>query len=782
MLNEIVRVNSQRFIPQPMKELLFCWAVQLSGLLLVSVTSILWLSLLSWSGSDPSISIISNVVPANLLGSLGATIADLLLQSFGLSSVVILSCFTLWGINFSMVDQIDRFGIRMVLAISSVLTISCSLSALQVSSNWAFLHGYGGLVGDLTYNLVGGSFTILLGQAGGAVAGFAMIPFGCVSLIFAVGVDLHKVFKNVMLATNEDTVGLKHHLDAGSKSALQDPYNNFNSPDSKLFEDNLSDLRRVDPIATPRLHSSAAKDNGIINKQLCKDENSNDPQSYGECDTLDVRRIAQRFSPNNAMSQHSRDVRPVNYPDGIAQSVVISCEGNLSDKLSIDEEIKPLEYLGSDNYNLPSLNYLQTLPITLRNNVVASHKSELSQSAVLLTQVLKDFRVKGKISDIQQGPVVTLFEFEPAPGTKSSRIISLADDIARSMSAKSARIAAIQGRNAISIELSNKVREQVLLRDIFESQDYRNCKARLPLALGKGIDGKPIVADLTSMPHLLVVGTTGSGKSVGINAMILSLLYSKSPSNCRLLIINPKMLELSFYNEIPHLLSPVITDPNKTVLALQWAIRQMEDRYKKMTEMGVRSIEAFNNRIRQSRQTGMPIRKKVQIGLDPKTGDAKFLENELNFEPLPYIVIVVDEFADLMAVAGKEVDTLIKCLAQMARAAGLHLIMATQRPSVDVVTEAIKANFPTRLAYKVSSKIDSRTILDCSGAEQLLGQGDLLLTNGNRAMIRAHGPHVSDNEDETVTHTLRMQGRSNYAQDLIELIDTSNSACIYGHC
>jgi S-DNA-T family DNA segregation ATPase FtsK/SpoIIIE len=394
----------------------------------------------------------------------------------------------------------------------------------------------------------------------------------------------------------------------------------------------------------------------------------------------------------------------------------------------------------------------------------------LRGTARLLEEVLADFSIKGEIRDIKPGPVITLFELEPARGTKSSRVVALADDIARSMSVTSARAAVVPGRNVIGIELPNVRRQTVYLRDILESEAFQSSDAALPMALGKSIGGEPIVADLARMPHLLVAGTTGSGKSVGINAMVLSLLYRRSPEECRLLMIDPKMLELSVYNGVPHLLTPVVTDPHKAVAALNWTVAEMEERYKRMASLSVRNIETFNARVRKAQSRGEILARTVQTGFDTKTGQAIYEQQELQAEIMPYIVVVVDEFADLMTVAGKEIEAAVQRLAQMARAAGIHLIMATQRPSVDIVTGTIKANFPARISFKVASKIDSRTILNEQGAEQLLGQGDMLYSIGMGQTLRAHGPYVADEEVERIAESLRRQGTAHYVEGITDTL------------
>ncbi len=399
----------------------------------------------------------------------------------------------------------------------------------------------------------------------------------------------------------------------------------------------------------------------------------------------------------------------------------------------------------------------------------------LEQNARLLEGVLEEFGVRGEIIDVRPGPVVTLYELEPAPGTKSSRVIGLSDDIARSMSAVSARVAVVQGRNVIGIELPNQRRETVYLRELVGSADFVDSKHKLAIALGKTIGGESVIVDLARMPHLLVAGTTGSGKSVAINTMILSILYRLRPEECRLIMIDPKMLELSIYEGIPHLLTPVVTDPKKAVVALKWAVREMEDRYKKMSKVGVRNIDGFNARVAEAAVKGEVITRITQTGFNRETGEPIFETEEMELSPLPYIVVIVDEMADLMMVAGKDIEGAIQRLAQMARAAGIHLIMATQRPSVDVITGTIKANFPTRISFQVTSKIDSRTILGEQGAEQLLGQGDMLYMAGGGRISRVHGPFVSDGEVEKVVAHLKTQGHPAYLDVVVAEDDGGES-------
>ena len=421
--------------------------------------------------------------------------------------------------------------------------------------------------------------------------------------------------------------------------------------------------------------------------------------------------------------------------------------------------------LGSESgFILPSINLLKDFT----EDIKPPSKETLDLNAKVLEGVLSDYSINGNIESVRYGPVVTRYDLQPAPGLRSQRVISLADDIARSMSVEAVRVAMVPGQNVIGIELPNKSRETVILRNILEHKDFQESDFSLPVCLGKNIAGYPVVADLARMPHLLVAGTTGSGKSVGINAMILSLLYKHTPDTCRLIMIDPKMLELSVYDGIPHLLTPVVTDPNKAIIALKWAVREMETRYMSMSKLGVRNIDSYNERLIQARKKGEILSKNIQVGFDPETGQPIFEDQQISLIPLPYIVIVIDEVADLMLVAGKDIEAAVQRLAQMARAAGIHVVMATQRPSVDVITGTIKANFPTRISFQVTSKIDSRTILGEQGAEQLLGRGDMLFMAGGGKVTRVHGPFVEDSEVEKVTKFLSDQSIPDYDESITE--------------
>ena len=433
---------------------------------------------------------------------------------------------------------------------------------------------------------------------------------------------------------------------------------------------------------------------------------------------------------------------------------------------------RPAKFMGKsrqkdlfDQFELPSLELLNDPPA---NQAPKLDKLALERNARLLESVLDDFNVKGEITAVRTGPVVTMYELEPAPGVKASRVIGLAEDIARNMSAISARVSAIPGKTVMGIELPNADRQTVALKELMASEAYALHKGMLPMILGKDIAGEPIIADLAAMPHLLVAGTTGSGKSVGLNCILLSLLYRFVPAEVRLILIDPKVLELKSYDDIPHLLSPVVTEPHKAVRALKWAVEEMERRYRMMSHIGARNLTGFNERVKAAVAKGKPLGRRVQIGFDPETGEELFEEEQLDYEVLPQIVLIVDELADLMVTAGKEIEVLIQRLSQKSRAAGIHLIMATQRPSVDVITGVIKANLPTRIAFNVTSRIDSRTILGEQGAEQLLGRGDMLYKPSTGALTRVHGPFVSDEEVERVARHWRAQGKPDYVDAVTE--------------
>ena len=494
----------------------------------------------------------------------------------------------------------------------------------------------------------------------------------------------------------------------------------------------------------------------LLQSDLEVQREDNPIDSFGD-DLLDT----ELMPPNHNTEQlDSNIVRPV-VQHSIKKSIQPSSQ-------AIDEANPKLQFeaqASEQTYEKPPLGLLMN-PTSIQRHVLSD--DALESNARMLESVLDDYGVKGDIVSVRPGPVVTMYELEPAPGLKASRVIGLSDDIARSMSALSARVSTVPGRTVIGIELPNDNREMCALREILSARDFGDANMKLPLALGKDIGGEPIVVNLAKMPHLLIAGTTGSGKSVAINTMILSLLYRLTPEECRMIMIDPKMLELSVYDGIPHLLSPVVTDPKKAVVALKWTVGEMEDRYRKMSKMGVRNIDGYNSRVKDAQSKGEMFSRTVQTGFDDGTGEPLFETEEFAPEALPYIVVVVDEMADLMMVAGKEIEACIQRLAQMARASGIHIIMATQRPSVDVITGTIKANFPTRISFQVTSKVDSRTILGEMGAEQLLGMGDMLYMAGGGKITRVHGPFCSDEEVEDVVKHLKTFGPPKYLSGVVE--------------
>ena len=796
----------QRLLPRTLEDLLVGWINRVAGAVLLIISAGLWLSMLTWSATDPSLSYSSSQSPTNLFGAFGASVSDLLLQTVGLSSVVALVCLVVWSLQLVLAESVDRFQVRIFLALVALLSIAGGSSSLPTANSWTFLHGYGGILGDISYNLVAGLLTHLRVSASGLLAGLALFAVGFWAFACAIGLDRERLFQIIRPAkaakrgTRQRSRALREMVGRVRRRKQPDPVDDdideqdFEAPETSREglmtwlkntswrrddidygapeHDDRGSLPTLDGLE-PRNAAMAAGNDGITLPM--------DSQRRNAGEVSEDLSIAGKFVR-----------RPIARPEDDSRQLPLELEPA---EIEADEEDLPL-FLGGTRtqapvkaaastpqpaaapprnrkqaYRRPSLNELSSSEIA-KPAADQQQQAQLQERALQLTNVLADFRVKGEVTNVRPGPVVTLFEFEPARGTKSSRVIALADDVARSMSAQSARISVIPGRTVIGIELPNESREKVILRELLETDAYRNCDARLPLALGKGIGGEPVIADLARMPHLLVAGTTGAGKSVAVNAMILSLLYRRTPQECKLLMIDPKMLELSAYNGIPHLLSPVITDPQQAVGALSWAVAEMEERYKLMSELGVRNIDVFNNRVRHAQRSGQPVVKRIHTGYDAVTGEALFDEQELDLKPLPYIVIIVDEFGDLMSVAGKEIEAVVQRLAQMARAAGMHLIMATQRPSVDVVTGTIKANFPTRIGFKVASKIDSRTILNQQGAEQLLGQGDMLLATGSAPMLRAHGPFVSDDEVEAVSSALKSSGPPQYEAGLTAFLST----------
>ncbi|RMF11620.1 MAG: DNA translocase FtsK, partial [Alphaproteobacteria bacterium] len=636
-------------------------------------------ALLSFDPQDPGWHNATDAAPRNWLGMPGAYVADVLLQTLGLTAYLLVLPLVTWGWRIVSHRGLPLIGLQLLILPLGILLLATSLAALPAPSTWSIEAGIGGSLG-----------LVLLRGLEAGLAGFDLPLY---AWLYAPVLGL---------------VGL-----AGFLFAL--------------------DISRAEWAAVGRafvrIGRFVARQIAAVVRFLWAHRPRRAPRAGREAVVVsrgnEKKVRAQTTTADKSGASSSPRVRAAPAAPRPGQRA--------------ERERQPmLDFGGSGGFVLPPLSLLNKPDRGARGEKISS--TALEQNARMLESVLQDFGVSGEITTVRPGPVVTLYELEPAPGTKSARVIGLAHDIARSMSAVSARVAVVPGRNAIGIELPNSKREMVALRDLLSTAAYEKASGRLTLALGKDIGGEPVFADLATMPHLLVAGTTGSGKSVAINAMILSLLYRLTPDDCRLILIDPKMLELSVYDGIPHLLTPVVTEPTKAVVALKWAVREMEERYRAMSKLGVRNLKAYNKRLAEAKARGEEIRRRVQTGFDQDTGEPIYEEEILDLTPLPMVVIVVDEMADLMLVAGKDIEAAVQRLAQMARAAGIHLIMATQRPSVDVITGTIKANFPTRISFQVTSKIDSRTILGEQGAETLLGQGDMLYMAGGGRITRVHGP------------------------------------------
>jgi S-DNA-T family DNA segregation ATPase FtsK/SpoIIIE len=793
--------DPRRLLSVDMEDRLMGWLSRAGGALLLAGVAAAWASLLTWSKSDPSLTHAAGGAPTNMLGAGGAIFADVMLNTLGFAAVFLLLAPMFWGIELMVAERIFANRKKTSIFPLSVFLLAGGFAALPVTATWPFAHSFGGIVGDWLYRLTATLFTLAGAERALPLAGLGYFLAGFAALGYSVGLereDLSRLLKSSrQLARRRESLlsrvlpwrewmawltpaltpqfdelelvtapgmGAFAFAEAGNRrrghelpglGERREPY----LPDIHVPE--LSDPAEASepsvfdvPTTLPRILRRAQQPEPRAATRWPSDDMGTGREAgFDESTDAESRAMAERFAPASAER-----------PDSAASSLADEPEAARARKSALFAGLASRR--APPTYRPPPMNLL-------RRPAPSKGGAELSQTVLrgtarLLEEVLADFSVKGEVREIKPGPVVTLFELEPARGTKSSRVVALAEDIARSMSVTSARAAIVPGRNVIGIELPNVRRETVYLREIFESPAFRSSDAVLPLALGKSIGGEPIVADLSRMPHLLVAGTTGSGKSVGVNAMVLSLLYRRSPLDCRLLMIDPKMLELSVYNGIPHLLTPVVTDPQKAVAALNWAVAEMEERYKRMASLSVRNIEAFNARVRKAQSRGETLARTVQTGFDERTGEAVYEQQEMQADTMPYIVVVVDEFADLMTVAGKEIETAVQRLAQMARAAGIHLIMATQRPSVDIVTGTIKANFPARISFKVASKIDSRTILNEQGAEALLGQGDMLYSLGSGQTIRAHGPFVSDDEVERIAEALRRQGPPLYVEGITD--------------
>jgi len=753
---------------------------RLAGFALVALVLFVLAALASWSVDDPSLSFATDKAPANWLGYVGAIIADVGFQFFGLAALMVLVPPVFWGRSLIGRQMPSRFGFRILTWIAASVLGAGLFSCLPVPAPWPLPTSLGGLIGSGFTSLASLVTGRPLNGTESVLYALILLAPTLALLWIATGLSAREPEpSSTPLEQTEYKAGIFDIIlgaIAHSAIALATAWRRAWDRTRARSEHANKDWEATRP--------QYANEDGQLSEPLLQSDQSTSSdfdrhEPYlGSLDNLgdspvDDQEPAIAFAHHDQDDQIDKDEnvhiqndssarQSVEHGSGASPRVTAPAARPKPGTRQIQEAQGSL--LESDGFELPALNLLTEPKI---RGLASEHKPEkLEANARRLEGVLADFGVKGDIINVRPGPVVTLYELEPAPGIKSSRVISLADDIARSMSAISARVAVVPGRNAIGIELPNNTRETVFLREMLASNDFERMKGKLNICLGKTIGGEPVIADLARMPHLLVAGTTGSGKSVAINTMILSLLYRMTPEQCRMIMIDPKMLELSIYDGIPHLLTPVVTDPHKAVVALKWAVREMEDRYRKMSKIGVRNIDGFNTRVAEANNKGKTISRTVQTGFDKKTGEAVFESEEFDLQPLPYIVVVVDEMADLMMVAGKDIEGAIQRLAQMARAAGIHLITATQRPSVDVITGTIKANFPTRISFQVTSKIDSRTILGEQGAEQLLGMGDMLYMAGGGRIRRLHGPFCSDREVEDVVKHLKAQDSPDYLENI----------------
>lgn len=810
-------IDPRRLLPQSLEDRLLGWLGRFGGAFLFASTLVVWASLASWSVFDPSLTHTTTVQARNFIGPVGALLSDLLFQTLGFAAVVALIAPFVWSIELLRTEHVVGGRSKLGFYPISILTIAGAISALPVFDGWPLRHGYGGLLGDSLLHLATKVFGVLNDERAPVAAGLVLaaaalqmsgkaIGFEAEAMVRAAFKSLGAAFHHAMTKPRGEDIRRASTVAATSATGLwarlrgaraddQDAYtsleafgapqpaapslgrapDDFDHPQSE-FPDGDARQFAAHTLAMPAAASSVERQGATASaashgvEEMPADDVIDPIYAFDDNIEDSSRAIAARFAPASSKGRVSPSPSPL--PQAVGAAAAAQPETVLPPK--------PASGLLGGLRNRAALQWKRPSLGVFKRPSAAKPNPELSQTVMrgnarLLEDVLADFGVKGEVKDIRPGPVVTLYEFEPSRGTKSSRIIGLAEDIARSMSLASVRAAVVPGRNAIGLELPNARRETVLLREILEADPFKSDALALPIGLGKSIGGEPVVADLARMPHLLVAGTTGSGKSVGINAMVLSLLYRHSPDDCRLLMIDPKMLELSVYNGIPHLLTPVITDPHKAVAALNWAVREMEERYKQMAALSVRNIDVFNNRVRNAKKRGEILSRRVQTGFDT-SGQARFETQKMDLEPLPRIVLIVDEFADLMIVAGKDVEASVQRLAQMARAAGIHLIMATQRPSVDIITGTIKANFPTRVSFKVTSKIDSRTILNEQGAEQLLGQGDMLYSTGAGQCVRVHGAYVSDEEVVAFVDVLKDQAAPKYIEGITDTPPPSEPA------
>jgi S-DNA-T family DNA segregation ATPase FtsK/SpoIIIE len=709
-------------LPASIRDALIKRLRELMGLGLIAFAGLVAAALMTWSVQDPSLSHATSRAIRNVVGYPGAIGADLLMQILGLGAIMLILLIAVWGWRMMTHRDFDREALRLGCWVLCTVIAAGFASCWPHGGAWPLPTGLGGVVGDalvrapaVVFGPPGFIYRFVLG----------LILFAAMAVTFLIACGLGSRPKDEELTVIEDD-------------------------DAPFVEDDDEDRGSVSlGWIFHALMSAKARlvwFFGTAYRSLV----SSGPQPRKLSFERQEPNLGGRAAPS--IAPEAADEEPEDEEEDEEEPAARAPRKKAAPKAPSRK---------SDKWDFPAVSMLAAPKATDRQPL---SKAELEANSRCLEGVLGDFGVRGEIAKANPGPVVTLYELEPAPGIKSSRVIGLSDDIARSMSALSARVAVVPGRNAIGIELPNAHREKVYLRELLTAKEANDSVAKLPLCLGKTIGGDPVIIDLARTPHMLIAGTTGSGKSVAINTMILSLVYRLRPDQCRLIMVDPKMLELSVYDGIPHLLTPVVTDPKKAVVALKWAVREMEERYKRMSKLGVRNIDGYNARLGEARTKGEELTRTVHTGFDKETGKAIYEEEKLDLDPLPYIVIIVDEMADLMMVAGKDIEGAVQRLAQMARAAGLHVILATQRPSVDVITGTIKANFPTRIAFQVTSKIDSRTILGEMGAEQLLGQGDMLYMAGGGRISRVHGPFASDEEVEKVVRHLKTQGQPEYLE------------------
>ena len=699
-------------------------------LLLFCVSIAIFLSLLTFNPDDPGWGVVSLKESSNILGGTGSWISSLIIREFGLIPGFLL-CFVLfiWSLKLFNSAIVKYFKLKVLSLILFVVLGSLSDAYLELlitkyisfQNSSYFQEGYS----DWIFTLFSKNISSLL--------------------------EISAISSSLILGISSTIISLVLFFWISSLGPAEKQFFKFIAA----------------PLIKPLLWLSTIFYNlffGVQNneQEIASNKFSNwivnFKNKFFKINDNSIQRKTPKIRKNSISIKNKFDDDPK----------------TLKNKKNVLQDDLPL---GSESgFILPSVRLLKNLT----EDINPPSKETLDLNAKVLEGVLSDYSINGNIASVRYGPVVTRYDLEPAPGLRSQRVISLADDIARSMSVEAVRVAMVPGQNVIGIELPNKIRETVILRNILEHEEFKASTYSLPVCLGKNIAGFPIIVDLSKMPHLLVAGTTGSGKSVGINAMILSLLYKHTPETCRMIMIDPKMLELSVYDGIPHLLTPVVTDPKKAVVALKWAVREMETRYMSMSKLGVRNIDSYNSRLADARRKGEILSKSTQVGFDPDTGQPIFEDQQISLTPLPFIVVVIDEVADLMLVAGKDIEAAVQRLAQMARAAGIHVVMATQRPSVDVITGTIKANFPTRISFQVTSKIDSRTILGEQGAEQLLGRGDMLYMAGGGKVTRVHGPFVEDSEVEEVAKFLSNQSVPEYDETITEEPESTNDFDISG--